>query len=1027
MSRFPVCLCFVCFFAACLFTAGFAHAGASSFRTSEYLSSTGLESIQAAKAYARGFTGKGVILGFIDDSFAAPREEFFGKYPRGVFGETTFGYHGIHVSGIMAAKKDTLGMHGVAFDAQLLPYAWQTDPIPGLHEMLRHPEIRIINNSWTIGYHLDSRYKPGFWDTVLQMNAELVTAAGKLARQDKLIIMAAGNEGHLAPSFVAGLPTVLEWTGLKKDPGIRNNWLNVAAFNPAYSPNHPAFVWTSTNMGFDAAEYTLMAPGVNIYSTIAPRKYQRESGTSMATPYVSGVAGLVQEAFPYMGGKQIADVLLSTATPMKGKNQPPYFVLMRETNGATGAYIEVIAYSTGKIRSTQEEKEAILKQLRAYSPWDIKTLRASLDRAIDNPALLTPEIYNEAFGQGIVNADKAVQGPGYFDASRLDTVKDLDSNSFGAKYAMYRVDSKGFDSVWSNNIGERQASSGALANLGVGLRKDGAGMLHMTGVNTYTGPTEVRGGGISLGPAASLAADVYVRPKGLFTGSGTVKGNLYSTGTLLPGQAAVPGTTLAVRGEVQSAGVLRLTLGQNGLANHMTAGAIHLNGSTLQIGRAKGHAIEPYTDYNNVLTATKGIDGLASLPATLSASPFLSYRIALKGGRSLSLLAETKDLDSLPGMHSRTRAVAGALQHMFDGLRGSASQNRLDFLYGQSREEFEQTLSDLRGDLHAATLTNLPFSGLLGKLTTPGLLRPRAEAAPPDGGQNLALASGGTGGAAEPQAAFNLWMRPVLGYAKTRGRSSLFQEDVANHMRGITVGLQRNTDIFHAGGLFAIGDGKVEQGRNSADIIDARIGLYGGYSPDGLNISGLVSAGWQQYTTDRRIFTGTGNKYLRSNFDGYSLGLGAKASYNLLHTMSDRLALAPYADFEADHIHQPGRRESGDKLFALNVDSKNYWRTSISPGVRLEFAPSRWISINASGGYKRLLSGRNPTIDAGFRAESSYRFKAVGADEGRDFVTYGLNLETTLPRKLKLAAGFFGENSARSKAYSGYVNMSFEW
>ena len=41
--------------------------------------------------------------------------------------------------------------------------------------------------------------------------------------------------------------------------------------------------------------------------------YIKDSGTSLAAPLVTGVGGLVQEAFPYLGGKQIGDILLSTA------------------------------------------------------------------------------------------------------------------------------------------------------------------------------------------------------------------------------------------------------------------------------------------------------------------------------------------------------------------------------------------------------------------------------------------------------------------------------------------------------------------------------------------------------------------------------------------------------------------------------------------------------------------------------------------------------------------------------------------
>lgn len=74
-----------------------------------------------------------------------------------------------------------------------------------------------------------------------------------------------------------------------------------------------------------AENFSLVAPGSNIRNVNAAymqpvvfgrpdnKLYRTQSGTSMAAPMVSGGAALVAQRFPFLNGKQIADVLLSTA------------------------------------------------------------------------------------------------------------------------------------------------------------------------------------------------------------------------------------------------------------------------------------------------------------------------------------------------------------------------------------------------------------------------------------------------------------------------------------------------------------------------------------------------------------------------------------------------------------------------------------------------------------------------------------------------------------------------------------------
>jgi thermitase len=60
----------------------------------------------------------------------------------------------------------------------------------------------------------------------------------------------------------------------------------------------------------------IVAPGTNIYSTYLNSNYATLSGTSMATPFVSGAAGLL--ASTGLTNQQIRDRLQSSADPIRG-------------------------------------------------------------------------------------------------------------------------------------------------------------------------------------------------------------------------------------------------------------------------------------------------------------------------------------------------------------------------------------------------------------------------------------------------------------------------------------------------------------------------------------------------------------------------------------------------------------------------------------------------------------------------------------------------------------------------------------
>lgn len=161
-------------------------ADADSFRTDEYYGmdadpisakankNGALDIINAAGAYAQGYTGKDVTVGIADVgtvNFSHP--EFSGKTGSGiVFDELESSDvpltweeigHPTPVASIAAADKNGFGMHGVAYDADIASSSVMGHYYGGggfessnsfYDNYLTNPDIKIINNSWGSSLYL---------------------------------------------------------------------------------------------------------------------------------------------------------------------------------------------------------------------------------------------------------------------------------------------------------------------------------------------------------------------------------------------------------------------------------------------------------------------------------------------------------------------------------------------------------------------------------------------------------------------------------------------------------------------------------------------------------------------------------------------------------------------------------------------------------------------------------------------------------------------------------------------------------
>lgn len=127
-----------------------------------------------------------------------------------------------------------------------------------------------------------------------------VLDADVVANPTVLFVNAAGNGG--ADSVGDDLDTDGTTITLSAEP----NFIFVANITSAGA--------LSASSNFGGATVHLAAPGTTILSTVPTDSYDNKSGTSMATPHVSGVAALAWSQCSALTASEIKDILLNTVT-----------------------------------------------------------------------------------------------------------------------------------------------------------------------------------------------------------------------------------------------------------------------------------------------------------------------------------------------------------------------------------------------------------------------------------------------------------------------------------------------------------------------------------------------------------------------------------------------------------------------------------------------------------------------------------------------------------------------------------------
>lgn len=198
--------------------------------------------------------------------------------------------HGTHCAGIVGAEGgNDIGIAGVNWQVEIMPLKFMSaggfgttkDAIQAINYVIDRKRagvnVRVISASW------GSRMKSKALEDVIR----------KAGDEGILFVAASGNasaDADRAPHYPSGynLPNVVSVAALNRRDEL-------ASFS-----------------NYGAKSVHVAAPGAEILSTWLGGEYEEHSGTSMATPVVSGVAGLVLSGEPKLTVKQLRERLLQS-------------------------------------------------------------------------------------------------------------------------------------------------------------------------------------------------------------------------------------------------------------------------------------------------------------------------------------------------------------------------------------------------------------------------------------------------------------------------------------------------------------------------------------------------------------------------------------------------------------------------------------------------------------------------------------------------------------------------------------------
>ena len=582
--------------------------------------------------------------------------------------------------------------------------------------------------------------------------------------------------------------------------------------------------------------------------------------------------------------------------------------------------------------------------------------------------------------------------------------------------------------------GTTQALSGVIANGATPgtLVMNGFGTLVLSGANTYTGPTNVTAGTLTVNGSIAASSLTTVSSGATLNGTGTVGNLQVSNGGVFAPGSGTAGTSTTVAGGLTlgTASTYQVFVNPATASSATVSGTAALGGAKVSATFANGRYISKiYTILTGgSVSGTFGTLTNINLPA--------NFTDALSYDATHAYLDLTLGLTPTTTMNTNQRNVAATLVNYFNTTGGIPTKFGTLTFSGLTQVDGEDATGAERGGFE---LTN-EFLGLMldpfvygrgGPASGGGRLgfAPDQQASFPS---DVALAYAGILKAPPKSQDFGqrwtVWGAGFGGSGTANGDPTAGSNNVTASTYGFAAGADYHVSPDTVLGFALAGSGTNWNlanalGTGRSDAFQA--GVYGTryFGPAYIGAAFAFTNNW--FTTNR---TALGDQ-LTASFQGQSFGARVESGYR--YAVAPAAGVTPYAAIQAQSFYTPGYSETDltGGGFGLSYNAMSATDTRSELGARFD-------ALTALGVMPVQLRARlawahdwvsNPALDASFQALPGTSFVVNGAPVPHDSALTSVGAEMRLTSRWTLLGKFDGEFASSAQIYAGSGTLRYTW